>query len=591
MSSASPVLFANLNNHAQNNKNKNMNLLNMKTLSSNSGLNNNNNNNNSTNNKSLNTSNQTVNDSGISSAQSLSSFTFTSPTNSSSIPSPTISLLSSSSSSPSSSSSSPISNLLIPSSNTNTSANLNQSLNKLANLNSSQLSKDNEITSAKKSAALSNISATIAKHQLLQQLNGAKSPTNINSSINNKLLSLSLDNNNNSSSNGVACSLVKSNTNIYYNLKVDTNASKAIHYCNHCTNSDCKAIHKSLTKPLIAHSQPVAQPSVTTSLTSNSSNNNPRLSAAQPLARIFLSPQLQPHQQIQLQPAPLSPTQLANSSFTNANQSSQQNQQQNQNNQFNKLLGANINFIFERRYPLVQLNSNLLNTATGQLQSPTSNTNVSTSFSNNNNSEPLQLSPSSSPSATQLLNSALNQLAQPNRHILISRGGNNGAFGHNNTHNNHHHHSFKQNENNELASSPTTLSFPLPLSPSPHNNNHHQQSSFILQSNANPASPTSKSATFSINFNRLPMNNASSLSNRRHLLQHVNESNDSNGISNNSNNNSLNHDQYELNIDETQPSPTSMFPINLNNLNLSYKNILFLDQVNKFILRNKKKTS
>lgn len=574
MSSASPVLFANLNNHAQNNKNKNMNLLNMKTLSSNSGLNNNNN---ATNNKSpiINASNQTVNDSGISSAQSLSSFTFTSPTNSSSIPSPTISLLSSSSSSPSSSSSSPISNLLIPSSNA-TSANLNQSLNKLANLNSSQLSKDNEITSAKKSAALSNISATIAKHQLLQQLNGAKSPTNSN--INNKLLSLSLDNNNNN--NGVACSLVKSNTNIYYNLKVDTNASKAIHYCNHCTNSDCKAIHKSLTKPLIAHSQPVAQPSVTTSLTSNSSNNNnPRLSAAQPLARIFLSPQLQPHQQIQLQPAPLSPTQLANSSFTNANQSSQQNQPQNQNNQFNKLLGANINFIFERRYPLVQLNSNLLNTATGQLQSPTSNTNVSTSFSNNNNSEPLQLSPSSSPSATQLLNSALNQLAQPNRHILISRGSNNGALAHN--HNNHHHHSFKQNEN-EMASSPTTLSFPLPLSPSPHN--HHQQSSFILQSNTNPASPTSKSATFSINFNRLPMNNASSTSNRRHLLQHVNELNDSN-----SNNNVLNHDQYELNIDETQPSPTSMFPINLNNLNLSYKNILFLDQVNKFILRNTKK--
>jgi hypothetical protein len=119
-----------------------------------------------------------------------------------------------------------------------------------------------------KKSALSNISAAISKHQSPKQT---------------KLINLIMDN------NGVACSLVKSNTNIYYNLKVDAATSKAIHYCDKCTNPDCKAIHKNLTKPVLLQSAP------------------------QPM-RILVSP--------------------------NASQSNQ------------KLSGANINFIFERRYPL-----------------------------------------------------------------------------------------------------------------------------------------------------------------------------------------------------------------------------------------------
>lgn len=157
---------------------------------------------------------------------SQSSFAYASPS------SPTISLLSSSSS-PSSSSSSPI-----------------------------------QFNMSKKSA-LSNITAAISKHQ---------SPKNVNS----KLINMVVD------SNGVACSLVKSTTNIYYNLKVDAATSKAIHYCDKCTNPDCKAIHKNLTKPVL-------------------------LQNSQSPMRIYL----------------------------NSPNSSQ------------KLSGANINFIFERRYPKI----------------------------------------------------------------------------------------------------------------------------------------------------------------------------------------------------------------------------------------------
>lgn len=157
---------------------------------------------------------------------SQSSFAYASPS------SPTISLLSSSSS-PSSSSSSPI-----------------------------------QFNMSRKSA-LSNITAAIAKHQ------NPKSP-------NSKLINMIVD------SNGVACSVVKSTTNIYYNLKVDAATSKAIHYCDKCTNPDCKAIHKNLTKPVL-------------------------LQNSQSPMRIYLN----------------SP---------NSNQ---------------KLSGANINFIFERRYPKI----------------------------------------------------------------------------------------------------------------------------------------------------------------------------------------------------------------------------------------------
>ncbi|CAF1015474.1 unnamed protein product [Brachionus calyciflorus] len=181
---------------------------------------------------------------------SQSSFAYGAPS------SPTISLLSSSSS-PSSSSSSPIQFI--------TSNKMDSNMNK--------------------KSALSNISAAISKHQNLKQI------------PNSKLINLIMDN------NGVACSIVKSNTNIYYNLKVDAATSKAIHYCDKCTNPDCKAIHKNLTKPVL--------------LQNSSQTSTPM--------RIFLSP------------------------------SSSQNNQ--------KLSGANINFIFERRYPL----ANEANNTTGSL--------------------------------------------------------------------------------------------------------------------------------------------------------------------------------------------------------------------------------
>jgi hypothetical protein len=60
-----------------------------------------------------------------------------------------------------------------------------------------------------------------------------------------------------SSSNGtllqpksVPCSFIKTNTNIYYNVKVDNSAKKSVHYCLICSNYNCKAIHKSICKSL-----------------------------------------------------------------------------------------------------------------------------------------------------------------------------------------------------------------------------------------------------------------------------------------------------------------------------------------------------
>ena len=49
---------------------------------------------------------------------------------------------------------------------------------------------------------------------------------------------------------------MKTNTNIYYNVKVDNSASKAIHYCLTCSNYNCKAIHKSICKSLEPHVPP-----------------------------------------------------------------------------------------------------------------------------------------------------------------------------------------------------------------------------------------------------------------------------------------------------------------------------------------------
>jgi hypothetical protein len=49
----------------------------------------------------------------------------------------------------------------------------------------------------------------------------------------------------------VPCSIVKSKANIYYNLKIDNKANKAIHYCSaKCTNTNCNAIHKSICKEI-----------------------------------------------------------------------------------------------------------------------------------------------------------------------------------------------------------------------------------------------------------------------------------------------------------------------------------------------------
>lgn len=158
----------------------------------------------------------------------------------------------------------------------------------------------------------------------------------------------------NDNPNGVACSLVKSNTNIYYNLKVDSIGSKAIHYCDQCTNPDCRAIHKSLTKPLVQPQQS-SGPRIYLQQNSNSAST------------------------------PSTPSSPSPNSTPNAK-------------------GANINFIFERRYPLVQLNGNLLGSLTGDRpQSPNSGQQQPqrilirpTHHSGDDNSQfPLPLSPSS----------------------------------------------------------------------------------------------------------------------------------------------------------------------------------------------------
>ena len=496
------------------------------------------------------------NDSGL--AQSLSSASsFTSPNHSSSIPSPTISLVSSSSSSPSSASSSPISNLLT-SNNANTITSIN---NNAASLNSS-LSKlvGSSDPASKKSAALSNITATIAKHQKNQLLSSlAPTKSTVLSSLDGNVSNIGAI----GGSGGVACSIVKSNTNIYYNSKVDTATSKAIHYCNHCTNPNCKAIHKSLTKPLIAHSQPIqlsSTPSLSTSLLS--SNNPNRSSSSSNSTRIYLSPS----QQANSHSPPLS-----SSSSSLHSQSSQNN------NQFNKLLGANVNFIFERRYPLVQLNSSLFN-ATNALQSPNSPTNETSS-----------------------LTSALNQLATqsianhsaPTRHPLKYAGS--GSL---------HRLTSPSPPNDENLSvssmspptTPTPQSFPLPFSPPSQHNSHgytKQPPSLSINLNRLLATPTSNNS-----------NNSQSSNNRRQLLsaqnqqllQQLNEAIDQQGLSDilkknfysasndsSKETNRLVSQQSNLtneDSDDAQNSPTSMFPFNMNNLNLRYKNIMFLDQVN-----------
>lgn len=240
--------------------------------------------------------------------------------------------------------------------------------------------------------------------------------------VNSKLINSSLND-----SNGVACQIVKSNTNIYYNLKVDSAASRAIHYSDNCTNSDCKAIHKSLSRSV----QTGEDTSGRSRLNSTGSNK--------PLTRIFLAP--------------------ANSAI--ATQASQQMSKNGAsivnglpNNAANNRL-SNINFVFERRYPAAQLNSNFLSAPGGS--------------SSQGGDRPL--SPNRVSSST-----------------LSSRKS-----------------SASGDEHSSLGS------FPLPLSPSMH---HAMAAAAAIAAHHHQTGLLDPNKTFSINFNRLPANATSSNTNR-----------------------------------------------------------------------------
>jgi hypothetical protein len=76
----------------------------------------------------------------------------------------------------------------------------------------------------------------------------------------------------------VSCSFVKTNTNIYYNVKIDNCASKAIHYCLNCTNYNCKAIHKSVCKSFDTQQQQQTRISLNNNNTKQlSSSNGPNI--------------------------------------------------------------------------------------------------------------------------------------------------------------------------------------------------------------------------------------------------------------------------------------------------------------------------
>ena len=496
----------------------------------------------------------------------------------SSAPSPTISLISSSSSSPTSSSSSPIQMA------TNSSSSFSNKSVMFGN-NSSNIS------AAKKTAALQNIAASIARSQQLSlaSINSSTNGAASNQNLANKILALTLEN------NGVACSVVKSNTNIYYNSKVDTAASKAIHYCTHCTNSDCKAIHKSLTKPLnaassalattssvnVSQSTPLPTPSMATPLFNNQNNQNtnatsntPTSSQQQQLARLFLTSkleQLDKQANLQRQHHQSIKQHIGEHFNSSQQQHQQQQQQQHQNTQFNKLLGANVNFIFERRYPLVQLNSNLFNISSSN---PTgaAETQASQSLINFiNNAGPNSLR-SLSPLSNSALTSALSSLTgnnnsssfhnhSSNRNIMQYRGGTNHTQSQNLF-------SSDDNETSSMSSpsvSPkgAATSFPVPISPS------------NTTVDALSMSPP-KSTTFSINFNRLP-NAASPTSNSSSPT-----SSSSSPSLNSSNNTTTSSSLVQPKQPTPQPLLDDVDPMNLNNLSLRYKNILFLDQVSPF---------
>jgi len=419
-------------------------------------------------------------------------------------PSPTISLISSSSSSPTSSSSSPT-QLSFSSANNKPqqSSHSNNIFNGIQNSSS--------ISAAKKTAALQSIAASIARSQQLQP------NTTPDSQLASKLLALTLQN------NGVAASLVKSNTSIYYNSKVDTASSKAIHYCTHCSNSDCKAIHKSLAKPLlnnvtVSQSAPLPSPLMAQSLSQPATSS----SQQQQLARMFLTSKLeQLDKQSKLQ-ASLPKTPI--DSTTRGDLASRD-------NQFNKLLGANVNFIFERRYPLVQLNSNFFNISASD---PSGGSTESLINFINSAGQSSLLSPATT---SALLNGAHFHNHSSNRNVLQYRGGTNHTQSQN---------LFAPDDDH------STMSFPLPISPP-------------TQHTETVRSPP-KSTSFSVNFNGGVGNGSPPSS-----------SSSPSSVSSSSSANSTGK-QLQAN-EEAVTELNEAFP-GLNRLdNLRYKNIMFLDQV------------
>lgn len=498
--------------------------------------------------------------------------------------SPTVSLISSSSSSPTSSSSSPT-QMSFGNNSNNQNGNIiitkhNSSPSHQQQGNMGFSSNGNNISAAKKSAALQSIAASIARSQQLANINQQQ-----NSALANKILALTLEN------NGVSSSLVKSNTNIYYNSKVDTAASKAIHYCSQCSNSDCKAIHKSLTKPLNQNSQKnqhqqqpqqqtvnlsqstalpspsIAQP--LSNFTNGNGSNTPTSSQQQQLARLFLTSKLeQLDKQSKLNnitPRNLLTNQkpTTNGDINNTNGTNQGTDNNSQSNQ-----AANkMNFIFERRYPLVQLNSNFFNISAANPLGGSGSTESLINFINNAGQGSL-LSPMTTSALlnnSQASNNGSNfHNHSSNRNILQYRGG------HTNSHSGN---LFSDEDNNATSSisspsvSPkgTTMSFPLPISPT---------------SSTDPIKSPPKSSNFSISVNN---NNNSKPASQQLPVNANNISPPSNSSSpssiSSSSSVSLPSANKQQLMDEAGSDLVDSFP-GLNRLdNLRYKNIMFLDQV------------
>jgi hypothetical protein len=312
-------------------------------------------------------------------------------------------------------------------------------------------------------------------------------------------------------SNGVACQVVKSNTNIYYNLKVDTGASKAIHYCDSCTNPDCKAVHRSLNRAPLEPSAENPLVGATGLARSKLINNRPFSQHLQPLGsgntggltRIFLAPtNLQQSSQLQgnSSPATLVPN-SPNSIVNNSSQSTGTNSNNNNNNNSNRL--SNINFIFERRYPLVQLNSNFINSnnAIGAAAAAASGTSVAPASPNSDSNSLRSISPTLS-SSSHLNNNTGNNRLLLNRIPMTTNAAAAAIQNHLNRAlglNGHH-------ISNSSTSEDSIGAFPLPVSPSSSLHHAVQQAAALAQQAHQSATLATglDPKAFSINFNRLP---------------------------------------------------------------------------------------